>query len=497
MESTNNSTAPTAQSINLENRKRLALTVIKNEQTITEVADNNKVSRKFVHGHGLKDKAITGIEQAFEPKDPKENTVLFYLPVTRLWFCQLILCLLLHCRASFRGVMKVLDDAFDYPISIGTIHNITVTAKQKAKAINAKQDLTHVKLGANDELFHRNKPILAGVDIPSLYCYLLSQEEQRDSETWAIHLWDLEKQGFKPERVFADDGDGLRAGHKIALPHIPCDADHFHITKKLMEMRRFFRNRLKSATSYQLELEEKMGKATAWGQPQRYAKKLGVARKHQQEMKYLSESIDTLVSWMQHDVLNMAGPNPTERYELFDFILEEFNKLADIHPHRIRDICTSLKNQRHLLLAFTHVLDNKFNAISLQFECTPQTIWQVCQLQRCKQEGDNYAVRSVPLLLSLGESFYTIEDAVIDAMNSTERTSSMIENLNSRLRPYLFLRREIGSDYLELLRFYLNHTPFMRSETHRANQSPAELLTGESHLHWLEMLGYQRFKRAA
>ena len=82
-------------------------------------------------------------------------------------------------------------------------------------------------------------------------------------------------------------------------------------------------------------------------------------------------------------------------------------------------------------------------------------------------------------------------------MNSTERTSSMIENLNSRLRPYLFLRREIGSDYLELLRFYLNHTPFMRSETHRANKSPAELLTGESHPHWLEMLGYQRFKRAA
>ena len=56
---------------------------------------------------------------------------------------------------------------------------------------------------------------------------------------------------------------------------------------------------------------------------------------------------------------------------------------------------------------------------------------------------------------------------------------------------------EIGSDYLELLRFYLNHTPFKRSDTHRAKQSPAELLTGKPHQHWLEMLGYQRFKRAA
>ena len=101
-------------------------------------------------------------------------------------------------------------------------------------------------------------------------------------------------------------------------------------------------------------------------------------------------------------------------------------------------------------------------------------------------------------MLSLGDQlFYDIEDAVIAAMDSTERTSSMIENLNSRLRPYFYLRKEIGFDYLELLRSYLNHTPFLRSQTHRANKTPAELLTGKTHKHWLELLGYQPFKRAA
>ena len=86
---------------------------------------------------------------------------------------------------------------------------------------------------------------------------------------------------------------------------------------------------------------------------------------------------------------------------------------------------------------------------------------------------------------------------MIKALNSTERTSSMIENLNSRLRPFFFLRREICFDYLQLLRFYLNHTPLLRSENNRANKTPAELLTGKYHLHWLEMLGFERFKRAA
>jgi len=82
MESTNNSTSCAAQLLNHEKRKHLALTVIKNKHTITEVADNNNVSRKFIHG--LKDKAIASINQCFEPKDPEEDKVLFYLPVTKL-----------------------------------------------------------------------------------------------------------------------------------------------------------------------------------------------------------------------------------------------------------------------------------------------------------------------------------------------------------------------------------------------------------------------------
>lgn len=64
--------------------------------------------------------------------------------------------------------------------------------------------------------------------------------------------------------------------------------------------------------------------------------------------------------------------------------------------------------------------------------------------------------------------------------------------------PYFTLRKEIGYGYLDLLRFYLNHVPFMRSENpKRKGKSPAELLTGKPHPHWLEMLGFKRFKRAA
>ena len=44
------------------------------------------------------------------------------------------------------------------------------------------------------------------------------------------------------------------------------------------------------------------------------------------------------------------------------------------------------------------------------------------------------------------------------------RASSLVENLNSRLRSYFFLQQHLGKDYLTLLQFFLNHRRYLRSE---------------------------------
>jgi hypothetical protein len=82
-------------------------------------------------------------------------------------------------------------------------------------------------------------------------------------------------------------------------------------------------------------------------------------------------------------------------------------------------------------------------------------------------------------------------------MNQTPRASSLLENLNSRLRNYFFLRKKLDSSYLNLLQFFLNYRLFIRSECEeRVGKSPRELMTGESHPHWLELLGFRRFQHA-
>jgi hypothetical protein len=94
------------------------------------------------------------------------------------------------------------------------------------------------------------------------------------------------------------------------------------------------------------------------------------------------------------------------------------------------------------------------------------------------------------LRATLGKAFHAVFAAVSDAMTHTPRSSSLVENLNSRLRNYFTLRRHLGAPYLELLRFFLNHRRFVRSRrAEREGKSPRELMTGQPHPHWMTLLG--------
>ena len=77
-------------------------------------------------------------------------------------------------------------------------------------------------------------------------------------------------------------------------------------------------------------------------------------------------------------------------------------------------------------------------------------------------------------------------------MQPPPRASSLVENLNSRLRNYFFLRRQLGPKYLDLLRFFLNYRTFMRSECpERVGKSPTELMTGQQKCSLVRAFGFR------
>jgi hypothetical protein len=118
----------------------------------------------------------------------------------------------------------LLRDLFDWPIALGTVHNIVSSAVEPARAISRRCDLAGVRIGAHDEIFQASHPVLVGVDTASTYCYLLSLEDHRDAVTWGVRLLELVDQGFHPDATIADAGTGLRAGQVLALPAVPAGA---------------------------------------------------------------------------------------------------------------------------------------------------------------------------------------------------------------------------------------------------------------------------------
>jgi hypothetical protein len=96
--------------------------------------------------------------------------------------------------------------------------------------------------------------------------------------------------------------------------------------------------------------------------------KLGVqleqARHTEARASCLARDVRTLVQWLRHDVLALAGPDLATRRELFDFIVAELMAREPEDPRRIRPVRVALQNQRDDLLAFAGVLDAKLAGIA-------------------------------------------------------------------------------------------------------------------------------------
>jgi len=475
-------------------RQELALHALAGTETISRLASQRDVSRKFVYQQVAC--AEQALHDAFTP-GPKDQGVLFYLPVTQDWLDQLILGLTLICHSPIRGVVEFCRDLLDWRVSIGKVHNVLQEAVAKAHAYNAEQDLSAVRIGAHDEIFQSGRPVLVGADVQSTYCYLLSLEEHRDGDTWGVRLLELQDQGFRPEATIADAGKGLRAGQAQALPEIPCRGDVFHALQLLTPLVMFLENRAYEAIATRTHLEKKKAKSQRRGQrTQGIARQISLARQAEAKALTLAEEVALLADWLRRDILSLAGPDHATRGALYDFVVAELRSRESLCPHRIGPVVRALANQRDDLLAFAAQLDQDLAALALRFQLPPATLREAFNTEVLDLDHPARWPREAALREQLGDRFFEVSLTVDELAEQTVRASSIIENLNSRLRSYFFLRRHLGPDYLNLLQFYLNHHRFLRSERpERIGKSPAELLTGQSHPHWLEMLGNARFSR--
>jgi len=475
-------------------RKRIGMLALSGAEPVTRLARHHGASRKFVRAQ--RERVRLAVDEAFA--QPVSASLAEPFPrVSEAWVRRFALAVVLIVHGSYRQVLELLHDLFGLALSIGTIHNWVVEAAQRAAEINRAQDLSGVRVGLHDEIFQGNQPVLAGIDAASTYCYLLQGVEQRDADTWGVHLLDATKQGLDPDYTVADAGTGLRAGQVAAWGDKPCHGDVFHVRQQCEAVANMLTRMAKGSATRREALEFEMSLAKDDGDGRRLSTRLGRARKAEVQARRLAADITTLTGWLGHDVLSLAGPSAEERRDLFDFIVAQLRLREHLAPQRVRPLRVALQRQRDDVLGFARVLDDKLVAIAQRRQTPLYWVQQVCRLHRKKPTSTAFWQRWNELHARLGSRFVALVADVRAAMYDTPRSSSMVENLNSRLRRYFFLRRHLGHAYLSLLQFFLNHRVFMRSRrAERVGKTPKQLLSGQAHAHWLELLGFRRLATA-
>lgn len=477
-------------------RASIGLQALAGTESITSLADDFNVSRKFVYQQAATARAA--LDDAFAPPAPADDQPLFYLPVTKSWLRQAALGLTLICHSSYRGVVEFCRDLLDVDVSVGTVHNIVGAAIDKARPYNLNHDLRNVTIAGLDEIYQNRQPVLVGADIASTYCFLLSHEDHCDADTWAIRLLEAQDHGLAPQATVADFGTGIRAGHKLALSTIPCRGDVFHALQSLTAALAAVDHRAYQAMEARNDLERQQARhQRRHGRTNlKVASRLRQARQAETQAVAVAEDVAVLLRWLQNDILSLAGPAVADRRLLYDFVVSELWTRAAAGPQCLTLACRLLDNHREDLLAFAVQLDRDLERLAQDFQVPSAWVRAMLQVQLLDARNPRRWQQEAVLREHLRGRFYALSEAVADVARQTVRASSVIENLNSRLRNYFFLRRHLGPDYLALLQFFLNHRRFLRSEhSERVHKSPAELLAGVPHPHWLELLGYTRFQR--
>ena len=315
-----------------------------------------------------------------------------------------------------------------------------------------------------------------------------------------MHLLDLkEKQKLSPNFTVIDGGKAARCGQKEAWPETPAHGDVFHALNPFLEMVTHLENRALSALKTVEDLHHKiMERRGEWKDADKrmvlYEKLLSAERTSENAL-ILAEDVKTLYGWLKNDVLALTGPSYEVRQELLTFIAGELRVREHLN-HKITPIRTYLDNHKNNLLEFMSIMESHFDTIACESEVDMSVVFGMYELKGLSPLSSRYWQKHIELQKELKGKFHWVASLVDDVLKITVRANSLVENLNSRLRTYFTLRRELGNEYLGFLQFFLNHRRFIRSEcAERVGKSPAELLTGEGHMHWLEMLGFQLFKK--
>ena len=394
--------------------------------------------------------------------------------VTDAFMRRCVLALSYYCRVPIERIVMFFDRVIGSHVSKGKIEKIRKEARKNAMEYEQTIPLDHIKYVAIDEIFQGEQPILTGIDLQSGYAFALEPAEDRSGSSWEKSLSEKKSRGLQPKTIVSDGGSGLRSGAESVFPGHARQLDVFHslrdMGQKVKKQERFVMLQLKRTC----DLERKINARRYTGKEfLEYSWRRDAIDK---ELKTY-DALEILYDWLQ-EYLQFTGYGYTASVKICTWILDEMSILYPEDP-KFQSFLKQFRMRLPYLLQFLRKLQEEMELAASFFHVESHAFQLMYRQQTFPSNTKEFTWIDKHIRHIFRDRLSEARAALADIQQECFRASSMVENLNSRIRSFVEEKRRVFPEDFSMIRFFLNTMkPFRSRKYERKGKSALERLLG-------------------
>ena len=463
---------------------------------MTQIAQDYRISRTFLYQ--LSWAAQHHLEDLFsDPQYLVEPPDLLLEP----W----ILLLRLEGNCSIPSMSSIFKH-FDYrPSSVGYLSEYL---QDYGRSVPSTLSMAEKKVVfyLSDEIFAIQAPILVTIDAQSTAILKIELASDRSAKTWETHFKDLGAHRFHSLGMASDRGVGLKAGYQAACKDGFWVCDQFHEFQDLFNRCHQLERKAYAAIGKEIEAAEKFANAKSEANLKKRLEKYEQARQACEHAIERYDQLNLLLSMLSETLYLCSELGRLHTVEGVRSDLRVILSLIEaIDDEKLPKLVKPIRSHMDdILVPFRQVERIHADLLELMPEQIVDALvlaWHHDHLfYQSHGKKKHYHRRESDYWINfceglLHDQFDEFKVLIFEKLDSVVKASSLVEMVNSLIRPYLNSSKgHITQETLNLIMFYHNHRRYKSGR--RQGQAPIELLTGEAlQGDWVDLL--MQLKREA
>jgi len=410
-----------------------------------------------------------------------------------------ILALRLEGKCSIPSISSIFKH-FDYqPGSVGYLSQFL---QDYGRSVPSTLSMAQKKVVfyLSDEIFAIRTPILVTLDAQSTAILKIELASDRSAKTWEAHFKALGAHRFHSLGMASDRGVGLKAGYQAACQDGFWVCDQFHEFQDLFNHCHQLERQAYRAIAGEHEAAVKFSNAKSEATLEKRLEKYEKAKKSCEHTIERYDQLDFLLGMLSealHLCSNLGRLRTVEGVRsdltlILNLIEEEINdeklpKLLKPIRSRLDDLLVPFRQVARIHTELLEWMPEQIvDALALSWHHHHLSYQSHGKKKHYHQRESDYWLNFSEGLLD--ERFDELKALVFEQLDQVVKASSLVEMVNSLIRPYLNTSKgQMTQETLNLIMFYHNHRRYKGGR--RQGKAPIELLTGEAlQGDWIDLL---------